>query len=49
MIINLILGIPCLLYGLAAIMLIKHEEIVNTPSGQVKIYFLLVEHKGSLY
>ncbi|XP_050343605.1 uncharacterized protein C15orf61 isoform X1 [Nymphalis io] len=43
------LGIPCLLYGLAATQLIKHEEIVYTSKGSVIIYFLLPEHKGSLY
>ncbi|KAM3967279.1 uncharacterized protein C15orf61-like isoform 1-T1 [Aphomia sociella] len=43
------LGIPCLLYGLAATQLIKHEEIVNTNKGPVTIYFLLPEHKGSQY
>ncbi|XP_041970288.1 uncharacterized protein C15orf61 homolog isoform X1 [Aricia agestis] len=43
------LGIPCLLYGLAATQLIRHEEIVHTPKGNVTIYFLLPEHKGSMY
>ncbi|KAJ2952087.1 hypothetical protein O0L34_g4357 [Tuta absoluta] len=43
------LGIPCLLYGLAATMLIKHEEIVHTSKGPVTIYFLLPEHKGSYH
>ncbi|XP_013138784.1 PREDICTED: uncharacterized protein C15orf61 [Papilio polytes] len=43
------LGIPCLLYGLAATMLIRHSEVVNTSKGQIKIYFLLPEHKGSFY
>ncbi|KAI5632191.1 hypothetical protein NE865_15101 [Phthorimaea operculella] len=43
------LGIPCLLYGLAAIMLIRHEETVHTSKGPVTIYFLLPEHKGSLH
>ncbi|KPJ02847.1 Uncharacterized protein C15orf61 [Papilio xuthus] len=43
------LGIPCLLYGLAAIILIHHSEIVYTSKGQVTIYFLLEEHKGSLH
>lgn len=41
------LGIPCLLYGLAASQLIKHNEIVQTSRGPVVIYFLLPEHKGS--
>ncbi|RVE42876.1 hypothetical protein evm_012494 [Chilo suppressalis] len=43
------LGIPCLLYGLAATQLITHSEIVHTSKGPVKIYFLLPEHKGSQY
>lgn len=45
----LFLGIPCLAYGIAAIILIKHKEIVNTPKGDVEIYFLYPEDKGSLY
>lgn len=43
------LGIPCLIYGLAATQLIKHFEIVDTKKGPVKIYFLLPEHKGAQY
>ncbi|XP_049870456.1 uncharacterized protein C15orf61 isoform X2 [Pectinophora gossypiella] len=43
------LGIPCLMYGLAATMLIRHTEIVHTSKGPVTIYFLLPEHKGSIY
>ncbi|CAG4992002.1 unnamed protein product [Parnassius apollo] len=43
------LGIPCLLYGIAATILIRHSEVVNTSKGPVTIYFLLPEHKGSLY
>ncbi|XP_011303171.1 uncharacterized protein C15orf61 homolog [Fopius arisanus] len=43
------LGIPLLLYGLAATQLIRHEEIVKTTRGEVKIYFLLPEDKGSLH
>ncbi|XP_046962962.1 uncharacterized protein C15orf61 isoform X1 [Vanessa cardui] len=43
------LGIPCLLYGLAATQLIKHQEVVYTSKGTVTIYFLLPEHKGSLH
>ncbi|KAF7994219.1 hypothetical protein HCN44_001811 [Aphidius gifuensis] len=42
------LGIPCLLYGIAATLLIKHLEIVNTPRGNVTIYFLLPEDKSSV-
>ncbi|GLG96989.1 uncharacterized protein GBIM_03844 [Gryllus bimaculatus] len=41
--------LPCLAYGLAATILIKHEEIVVTPHGSVSIYFLYKEDKGSLY
>ncbi|XP_031829514.1 uncharacterized protein C15orf61 homolog [Nomia melanderi] len=43
------LGIPTLLYGLAATWLIKHQETVNTAQGNVTIYFLLPEDKGSIY
>ncbi|XP_037877400.1 uncharacterized protein C15orf61 homolog isoform X2 [Bombyx mori] len=43
------LGIPCLLYGLAATQLIRHEELVHTSKGPVPIYFLLPEDKGSLH
>ncbi|XP_062526119.1 uncharacterized protein C15orf61-like isoform X9 [Bombyx mori] len=42
-------GIPCLLYGLAATQLIRHEELVHTSKGPVPIYFLLPEDKGSLH
>lgn len=43
------LGIPLVLYGAAAIFLIKHEEVVHVPKtkAQVKIYFLIPEDKGS--
>lgn len=44
-----LVGIPCLLYGLAATQLIRHTEIVQTSKGPVTIYFLLPEHKGSLH
>ncbi|XP_044763096.1 uncharacterized protein C15orf61-like isoform X1 [Coccinella septempunctata] len=43
------LGIPCLAYGCAAIFLITYKEIVETPGGNVYIYFLYKEDKGSLY
>ncbi|XP_066581854.1 uncharacterized protein C15orf61 homolog [Prorops nasuta] len=43
------LGIPTLMYGLAATILIRHHEIVKTPRGNVTIYFLLPEDKGSQY
>lgn len=43
------LGIPCLMYGLAATQLIRHVEKVNTKYGKVDIYFLLPEDKGSQY
>lgn len=44
-----VLGIPCLGYGIAALFLIKHTEIVKTPKGCVKIYFLYPEDKGSQF
>ncbi|KAJ6637969.1 hypothetical protein Bhyg_10700 [Pseudolycoriella hygida] len=44
------LGIPLLFYGLAAIALIKHVEIVQMNDGQkVPIYFLYPENKGSFH
>lgn len=44
------LGIPLVAYGVAAIFLIKHEEIVHvSDSVKVKIYFLIPEDKGSRY
>ncbi|XP_056645222.1 uncharacterized protein C15orf61 homolog isoform X2 [Diorhabda sublineata] len=43
------LGLPCLAYGVAATILIKHSEIVKTSRGDVEIYFLYAEDKGSLY
>ncbi|XP_019865962.1 uncharacterized protein C15orf61 homolog [Aethina tumida] len=43
------LGIPCLMYGLAAIVFITHTEEVITPKGKVMIYFLLPEDKGSQF
>lgn len=43
------LGIPCLAYGIAATALITHEEVVHTPVGEVTIYFLYAEDKGSEY
>jgi Domain of unknown function (DUF4528) len=45
------LGIPLVLYGVAAIFLIKHEETVIVPKtkDKVKIYFLIPEDKGSRY
>lgn len=42
-------GIPCLAYGIAATFLIRHTEIVETPYGPIKIYFLYAEDKGSEY
>lgn len=44
-----ILGIPCLAYGIAAMFLIKHSEIVHTEHGDITIYFLYPEDKGSLH
>lgn len=43
------LGIPTLAYGLAACFLIKHEEVVKTCRGDVKIYFLMAEEKGAMF
>lgn len=42
-------GIPTLAYGLAACFLIKHEEMVQTGFGDVKIYFLMEEEKGAMF
>lgn len=42
-------GIPQLMYGLAATMLITHVEYVKMPDGKVPIYFLYEEDKGSFY
>lgn len=36
-----------LAYGLGAVMLITHTEIVDTPKGNVEIYFLYKENKNS--
>ncbi|XP_033214564.1 uncharacterized protein C15orf61 homolog isoform X2 [Belonocnema kinseyi] len=41
------LGIPTLMYGLAATQLIRHVEVVKTSKGEVPIYFLIPEEKGS--
>ncbi|CAO1309793.1 unnamed protein product [Diamesa hyperborea] len=47
------LGIPLVMYGFAAIFLIKHVETVNLKipkkSPDVKIYFLYPEDKGARY
>ncbi|CAB0036040.1 unnamed protein product [Trichogramma brassicae] len=42
-------GIPTLMYGLAATQLIRHSEVVKTPSGDVTIFFLLPEDKGAFH
>lgn len=44
-----LLGLPCLAYGIAATFLIKHEETVYLSKGNVTIYFLYPEDKGSPY
>ncbi len=36
-------GIPCLVYGLCAVILAKHREEVGTSAGPVTLYFLLRE------
>lgn len=39
-----------LFYGLAAIHLISHTELVHLPNGdRVPIYFLYAEDKGSMH
>ncbi|XP_017467626.1 PREDICTED: uncharacterized protein C15orf61 homolog isoform X2 [Rhagoletis zephyria] len=44
------LGLPMLFYGLAAIHLITHEELVHLPNGsRIPIYFLYAEDKGSMH
>lgn len=43
------LGIPMVVYGLAASVLISHSEVVKTNSGDVVIYFLYKEDKGALF
>lgn len=42
-------GFPLLMYGLSAILLISYKEVVKTTKGEVYIYFLLKEDKGSTY
>lgn len=37
------------MYGTAATMLITHIEYVHMPDGDVPIYFLYKEEKGSFY
>lgn len=37
------------MYGIAAIFLITHKELVKTPDGDVYIFFLLKENKQSIY
>lgn len=43
------LGIPQLLYGIAAIYQIRYVEYVDMPHGKVPIYFLYQEDKGAEY
>ena len=45
---NFLSGLPTLAYGLGAYFLKKHTELVKTPKGDVKIYFLN-EEKDSMY
>ena len=42
-------GIPCLVYGIAASIFIQHNELVQTPRGDVCVYFLYEQDKGSKY
>lgn len=44
-----VLGIPTLMYGIAATMLITYKEPVHFPEGMVYIYFLLKEDTGAQY
>lgn len=37
------------MYGLGAVMLIRHVEYVNMPEGKIPIFFLYKEDKGSHY
>lgn len=43
------LGVPCLVYGLAAMCLIRHTQLVNTDAGSVPVFFLYKEDVGSQY
>ncbi|XP_050432458.1 uncharacterized protein C15orf61 homolog [Adelges cooleyi] len=43
------LGIPLLVYGISAIFMITYKEKVQTPEGEVYVYFLLKEDKGSTH
>ncbi|CAD7084340.1 unnamed protein product [Hermetia illucens] len=43
------LGLPLLFYGLAATWLISHKETVRLQEGDVTIYFLYAEDKGSQF
>lgn len=44
------LGIPTLMYGLAAIFLIRHSELVYINRNvSIKIYFLLKENPGASF
>jgi hypothetical protein len=44
------LGLPTLMYGLAARFLIRHYEIVHTKQhGPIKIYFLIQENSGASF
>lgn len=42
-------GIPTLMYGLGAVMLIRHTELVKLKEGTIPIHFLYEEDKGSPY
>lgn len=44
------LGIPTLMYGIAAIFLIRHYEILNMNQYRpIKIYFLIKENYGASF
>lgn len=37
------------MYGIGALMLIRHVEYVDMPDGRIPIYFLYEENKGSFH
>lgn len=47
---NIHTGIPLLFYGLAAVLMIRHKEVVRLRNGEdVPIFFLYEEDKASRY
>lgn len=45
----LTIGMATLAYGMAAIFLIRHKEVVNTSKGAIVIYFWYKENYDSLF